>query len=539
VVHDSGENCGDLDLDISLVLCYAIVIMARLVDILGGGKMQPQGDLAGNWLNAAQVPWDFLKQGVAGSGSPAESLFKMLGADMPASEPQALDQQMLDVMTAAAPVKMPTGFFSKLERGLRSGPPKATGAQLFKKMGQLSSDEQKLIGHLKGSPEQVRAKQVLEHVEQNYPEIERTVAGENKQATEFYTAAVETFGDNPRTWAPEVQAQYNKLLVKSRNEFIPTKWENQYMSPGHVPGSYRETLYHYKPKSGDVLFQESSLHYGEEKGKNLLMSARTSRRQLVDGSTTAHLDEGQSQWHAKGSREGYGEPRDWAKKDLEKAGWKLVDESESLGEEFYTIANKHGAVLSGSRNIDKAWDDAAVMMSRDNGKLGVANAPYKKDYLKIMARDLVARAVRNGDDGVSWSTGETLRKRYPNPDGGPRYGEHFDRQYDKDLVKFMKSEYGAEPVKKTLPANKSELFIRNTGTVDRGQFDIIDRSGNRVRSFDNYNDALNATENGSIAGESVWYIPLTPAVRQQIQLEGQRLSKNESGDRRAPVTGHA
>ena len=70
--------------------------------------MQPQGDLAGNWLNAAQVPWDLLKQGVAGSGSPAEDLFNMLGADMPQAEPVPFDQQMLDVMTASSPVKIPT-----------------------------------------------------------------------------------------------------------------------------------------------------------------------------------------------------------------------------------------------------------------------------------------------------------------------------------------------------------------------------------------------------------------------------------------------
>lgn len=80
------------------------LIMATLIDIMGGGKMQPQGDLAGNWLDAAKVPWNLLKQGVAGTGSPAESIFNMLGVDMPPAEPITLDQQMLDVMTATSPI---------------------------------------------------------------------------------------------------------------------------------------------------------------------------------------------------------------------------------------------------------------------------------------------------------------------------------------------------------------------------------------------------------------------------------------------------
>ena len=99
--------------------------MATLVDILGGGKLQT-GDVAGNWLRAAQAPWEGLKELVSGTGSPAESLFNALGAEMPERQPQTLDQQMLDIMTAtmaptAASLKMPKGFFSRLERDVASG----------------------------------------------------------------------------------------------------------------------------------------------------------------------------------------------------------------------------------------------------------------------------------------------------------------------------------------------------------------------------------------------------------------------------------
>jgi len=77
--------------------------MASVIDLLGEGKVQ-EGDVAANWLRAASMPWDVLKQSISGTGSPAESLLQGLGVGMPQSEPLPFDQQMLDIVTASAPL---------------------------------------------------------------------------------------------------------------------------------------------------------------------------------------------------------------------------------------------------------------------------------------------------------------------------------------------------------------------------------------------------------------------------------------------------
>ena len=597
------------------------------------------GDVAGNWLRAAQAPWEGLKEQVAGSGSPAESLFNALGVEMPERQPQTLDQQMLDIMTAtmaptAASLKMPEGFFSKLERDVASGSfgkqqfgdyPKA--GSLFKAAQRQGThpDELAAIAPLKDSQQRVHKSEVLRMVDEGVPQLEKKTLGKydevgyNEAKTKLDklyaedsdlalklrqhesvfnspTAVSQWFAENPNV----ARALYHQS-VALRNDLPPSTINSLLTNINHpspenfsrrsvtllnelikhdrylrgkftkspeeirqaeamyarrqavqseiaalhdtldkVPKSrheahsldgprenYRENLWYYDPKSGS--YQEAPLHYPDEQGKNLLMWSRVHDRQLVSGERVAYLDEAQSGWHSRGFKEGYAGPqasnynitREPAALEQGRGEWLVHDNAGEFVRDFPTEEQARNYV------------DARGKVSHR----GVPDAPLKTDWYKPLMRDLVADAVTKGLDGVTWSTEAIQSKRWPHidPVQMAKNKAFYKKLYDEAIPKFMKSEYGVVPVKKKTVVGSRQQSLDITGDTSNG-FHVIYRNADNVDHvagpFYNYQEAaqqqrLLSEDRMMKETEDIWYIPLTPAVRQRIEREGQRLTKRE------------
>jgi hypothetical protein len=395
------------------------------------------------------------------------------------------------------------------------------GGQLFSALQkqQVSGEELGLpaVQKLRGSPEQTSVEQVLAAVGEQVPGLEKKVLGNKFISRPEYEefSRLEFKRDFGGGISQDEEHRLSMLadLVNKAQGSPKTKWE-QYSVPGYEPGTYRENLWYYDPAkqategsasitsrpivinsfqdlvarsegvsaydardlsdpARDVYdlirigqyeraaelankqvydevagllntrsspaYQEKDIHFGNELGRNLLAWSRTNERKLASGERVVMAEELQSGWHSKGSKEGY---------------------KVQAGEGF-----------------------------------GVPDAPLKTDWYKPLMRDLVRDAVTKGLDGVAWTPSDIQVKRWPNPDRAEmeKAKAFYERLYDKEIVKFMKSEYGVEPVRK------------KTSTSDLK---------------DNLTDMYL---------EDVWYIPLTPAVRQRVALEGQKLSKNEQG----------
>ena len=206
-----------------------------------------------------------------------------------------------------------------------------------------------------------------------------------------------------------------------------------------------------------AIFRHS--HWGNV--SNVLAHARHA---LYDAGKTFHVDEIQSDWHQKGRDNGYLGPVDHHKinEEMIKAGRDLgelwntyahfpVDDYES-----FLFKNKRGgSVWSGNplravdaddygidrdslinewerrypgikakieeasnlrRLIDETeakYKDAREKLTGDNSSNGPApDAPYKKNWHELVFRKMLDRAVRQGADRITWTTGDQQNRRY-------------------------------------------------------------------------------------------------------------------------------
>ena len=277
-----------------------------------------------------------------------------------------------------------------------------------------------------------------------------------------------------------------------------------------------------------VSYQEPEIHYGVQHGKNLMMWSRTNDRQLPTGERVSHLEEAQSGWHDAGSKRGYGKAAKKATSwgDLERGGYRMVPETGRFSKlNMFIVVNRDGAVVAKEFSKEAAVESA--IRSYNSVHASVPNAPYKKDWYKILARDLVRDAVEKGHDGVTWTTAKVQRERWRGME--EKAYQKFDDLYDRRLVKFFKNEYGVEPTKRVVdnPASSidpEDVRIvrlhngRYVGQLDDGSWlsEPTDTAEEAVEAF------WELSGNGSA---EIWYIPITPKVRQRILTEGQKLSK--------------
>jgi hypothetical protein len=343
----------------------------------------------------------------------------------------------------------------------------------------------------------------------------------------------------------------------------------------------REVLYHGKPKSGETEYINSDmeLHYGQDKGKNLIFHQREGELKLPDGKKSTHISEQQSDWHSEFASGGkpleisdsyaahlsrrlyngwYDNDTDMMRRALNEIG---IETSHVKDNEIKSLIEDEigtGFITGDDSGIRKTFTE----YNRNKNK--VPEPPMKDTWHKTGFKDTVKRAVEAGHDYVTWDTADTQIKRWPAGEGAEKY---FRGHYDDKLVKFAAKEYGVKPEK----VNTKEAIVADVPVLPRADKpnttsvqidpDFIavanvpgsrDRyylrvpeigsqysSGFRVdnRIFNSYDEGWAAREEFISQLEKfkgpdrdsteVWRIPITEDMKRKVLLEGQYWTKKD------------
>lgn len=122
---------------------------------------------------------------------------------------------------------------------------------------------------------------------------------------------------------------------------------------------------------------------------NVLAHVRYDDRVDAAGKKTLFLEEAQSDWHQKGKREGYQNP-----KRLSELDTKLMKEGKLSPDEA------------------KEYDRLSEMESLPRTKGGVPDAPFKSDWHELVMKRMLREAAEKGYDKLAWTTGEQQAERY-------------------------------------------------------------------------------------------------------------------------------
>jgi len=169
-----------------------------------------------------------------------------------------------------------------------------------------------------------------------------------------------------------------------------------------LPGgdNYQEHLYKYQPE-GQKSFVANHAHFGAE--PNVLASARTVDRRTPEGKKILHVEEIQSDWHQRGRDEGYKQNLSELPKNY-KLEERYIDNRRE-----YLVVDENGKVFSMGLFPESALHNA--LDNLNNGSR-VPNAPFKKNWEEMVAKQLLKHAVDNGYHGIALTSGDEQADRY-------------------------------------------------------------------------------------------------------------------------------
>lgn len=169
-----------------------------------------------------------------------------------------------------------------------------------------------------------------------------------------------------------------------------------------LPGgdNYQEHLYKYQPE-GQKSFVANHGHFGAE--PNVLASARTVDRKTPEGKKILHVEEIQSDWHQRGRDEGYKQNLSELPKNY-KLEERYIDNKRE-----YLVKDENGKVFAMGLFPESALHNA--LDNLNNGSR-VPNAPFKKNWEEMVAKQLLKHAVDNGYHGIALTPGKEQADRY-------------------------------------------------------------------------------------------------------------------------------
>jgi hypothetical protein len=139
----------------------------------------------------------------------------------------------------------------------------------------------------------------------------------------------------------------------------------------------------------------SSGHFGEE-GKQLLAHARVQDMRGPNGEKIMVVDEIQSDWHQQGRKKGYG----------------VKDSTPLTPDEDKELMALYD--LPSGRTFDQTARMHALndRLNASQGKGGIPDAPFKKNWHELIMKRLVDDAVKGGYDRIIFPPGAEQAKRY-------------------------------------------------------------------------------------------------------------------------------
>ena len=284
--------------------------------------------------------------------------------------------------------------------------------------GRKSIPGSELIAHLKAN-----VPEVVEHVKSdnaNEEAIDTFLADEAGQGMDRAEAA-EYLGRDEG--APKFKGymnlpggeNYREILFTTKTETVDAPSYSEWMiAQGIDPATEDRARYatqyqrEYPPRDQQGSFRTSGGHaYGDEAVINQFDRAIVDDRN-IDSKRYLNILELQSDWSQKGRKNGYAS-------DIS---------SDSDFQEFKRLYDQGGNMqsLTGKNDsrYDELWDklyakyniedDVAVHDFLDQN-IGVPQMPFKHPH-EYALKALVARAIEEGYDGISWNGGETVADRY-------------------------------------------------------------------------------------------------------------------------------
>lgn len=227
----------------------------------------------------------------------------------------------------------------------------------------------------------------------------------HEDAIDEYLNAGHTY-EQARRGAPEVaDRNINRYLPEGSKEYAT------HHSEWTIPGgeNYREMLIKMPRKSGDVtkeVFPGNPQHFGGEPG--IVASLRLKDRTGPNGEKLLHLEELQSDWHQTGRDKGYKTGQEQSQiKDLANQYDALVRQREDL-------INREQPDLSKANDITPKLMELQEKMDtlRSASKMGVPDAPFKKNWEEMALKRLIHHAAEKGYHGIVVTPGQEQADRY-------------------------------------------------------------------------------------------------------------------------------
>ena len=309
------------------------------------------------------------------------------------------------------------------------------------------------------------------------------------------------------------------------------EFQNLYPTENLDEGVYQRYLEDFDRGLGEVSGQTYTKGHWDE--PNVLVHIRTNERD-VGGKKALHSDEYQSDWSQDPNN-----PYNPFKKNWHELGWKRHFMEALRDPSIERLTWTTGDVQADRYNLAK-YINAIDARPNPNGTFQLA-VRHKDGGTKNLTNvkvdelsDYVGKEM--ADKIVEEATGVTKSYQGLDLEIG---GEFHKNLYDKKIVQFVKKflkDFGVEPQRissatefdEVYGADGERYFIQRD-LVD-GQFDIIqgrrddENSHQWMRTFSNYEDAIEGLGDFGGVKDDLWYIDITPEMREHFINQGIKMT---------------
>ena len=349
-----------------------------------------------------------------------------------------------------------------------------------------------------------------------------------------------------------------QLLYIYKPNYAAPRWSDYKLDGG---SNYRE--YKYKLPGSDYTNRSMQVHWGDS---GVLAHARVQDFTNSNNDAVLFVDEIQSDWHNQGAELGYITGNNYAEyvenerqevvkelnnnkslialtnelvnkgiaKDVEAAQDYLyrVNPFEHYDAKIMNIITAEGwdliaeDYLNWVNKVEKYKTDEGHLSWGNEDKIGVPDAPFRKNYTDFVLKSLLREAAENGYDYLAWTTGKMQEERWSS-----RYAEGYRIEYDQDIPKFLNKygkQWGArvgsvkignsvdtqnmslEELTEMLKEGPGIEYITDSNEVDYAKQYAIEVNENRLRYIadrvlevmDSFDDGLDGS------GLREWILPL-------------------------------
>lgn len=281
--------------------------------------------------------------------------------------------------------------------------------------------------------------------------------------------------------ADRISYRINKIREENRAKRVKRMpiWEQFKLRGGK---NYRELKF-IMPNSS-YTNQAMQVHWGYD-AEGVLVHTRVQDFE-TDKGTMLFIEELQSDWHNEGHKKGYvDESKKLNVKNTEvrlENGWYNLyhdgrDLHQGISEAF--LKQRFAGGITKEEIHEGLVDEYNRAMEHSGNGWKASDAPFKTNYHEFVLKRLIREAAEKGYDSIGWTPAKIQEERW-----SEEFAEGYRIEYDQDMPAFLKK-YGKKWGAKV---DKTEL------------------------------------ENG----ESIWFMPITDAMKESVVSEGQPLYQERS-----------